>query len=369
MYLYDIIFNTLEEEILNHEYEFGAMLPSENQLCKRFSVERTTVRKALSMLANKKYVEKCPGIGSRVIYRKPALAAAGELRGAAIGFFIMESAQSNKKITEPYYADLFYYLDKECAAHDMQLIYTAISETSDIAELISKHDFIAAVFVTRTPEHLICAARKTGVPILTVNDDHAFVPCIQHDYLNGSYSALRYLYDMGHRHIALISGPAGFLATDDKMTGCYKAMHKFGLAIPPEWIRCGQAWTFQSGYELTQSLLAQPGPKPTALFVFNDIMAVGAIRAIHDAGLQIPDDISVVGFDNMEQLQFTEPHLTTVDGNTAYLAKVIVDTAFKNAFDQYDMGVKFVIPTKLVVRGTVRRIGSAVPEAPASCAI
>lgn len=355
-YLYDKVFSALQEQIKSGQYAYGMLIPSENQLCKQFSVERTTVRKALALLVQAGLLEKRPGVGCSVVYCTESSSFVGPRQGNSIGFFVLESDTSNKKITEPYYADLFYYLEKECSSRDLQLIYTTISENSDIVDIASKHEFIAIVFVTRTPRHLILSAKETGIPILTVNDSCDAIPCIQPDHLSGAFVAMQYLHDMGHRRIALLTGPAGFLATEDKLTGCYKAMCTLPLTIPDELILRGTEWTFQSGYRATEALLKKQVELPTAIFAFNDIMAVGAIRAIQDFGLSVPDDISIIGFDNMEQLQFVAPDLTTIDGNTSYLAKITVDTASKNAFEQYVSGVKIIIPTKLVCRNSVKKI-------------
>ena len=354
-YLYEIIHTTLKAEITEGTYGYGTLLPSENQLCKRFNVERTTVRKALELLVKDGLVEKFPGVGSRVAYHKTMEIVRPGSAGDAIAFFILESETEHKKITEPYYSDLFYFLERECTVRGIQLIYSAVNEESDIAELLSKHRFMAAVFVTRMPPALIDQARSLQIPLLAVNDSHAGIPCIQHDYLSGSYQAMKYLHRMGHEKIGIITGPMDFMANDEKLTGCYRAMHELGFQVRTDWFAEGN-WTFEGGCRAAHRLLAEASDRPTAIFAFNDIMAVGAIRAIHDLKLSMPRDVSVIGFDNMEQLRFSEPDLTTVDGNTAYLAKIIVDAAEKNAFSQYDQGVRIVVPVHLVERATVRNM-------------
>ncbi len=352
-YLYEIIHTTLKSEITEGTYEHGELLPSENQLCKRFNVERITVRKALDLLVKDGLVEKFPGVGSRVVYNEAMEEARLANLGDAIAFFILENKIARKKITEPYYSDLFYFLERECTNRGVQLIYCAVNEDSDIKELLSKHKFMAAVFVTRMPSELIDQAKSFHIPLLAVNDSHAGIPCIQHDYLRGAYEAMKYLWQRGHEKIGVITGPMDFMANDEKLTGCYRAMFKCGFIVPSDSFVEGN-WTFEGGYSAMKKLLEKGDERPTAVFAFNDIMAIGAIRAIHDMNLSMPQDVSVIGFDNMEQLRFSEPDLTTVDGNTAYLAKIIVDAAAKNAFSQYDQGVRIVVPVHLVERGTVR---------------
>jgi DNA-binding LacI/PurR family transcriptional regulator len=291
-YLYEMIYHTLREEIENKTYDHGSLLPSENQLCKRFSVERTTVRKALELLVKDKMVEKKPGVGSRVNYNPSGNGLQNIAMGDAIAFFILESETDNKKITEPYYADLFYFLDRECTSLGIQLIYSAITTYSNIVEILSKRDFIAAVFVTRIPHELIEQAKSCGTPILIVNDIHSKLPCVQHDYLNGSYKALAYLHKMGHERIAVITGPSGFMANDEKITGCYKAMLKFKIHIKDDWFVPGD-WTFEGGYTAIKKLFERREQHPTAIYAFNDITAVGAIRALRELDLSVPQDVSM----------------------------------------------------------------------------
>ena len=81
--------------------------------------------------------------------------------------------------------------------------------------------------------------------------------------------------------------------------------------------------------------------------------------------MSVPEDVSIIGMNNMEQLQFLEPDLTTIDGNTSHFAKVITELAYKNALVQNHMGVKIVMPVKLVIRGTVKPLIKEPEDRPA----
>ncbi|WP_188894848.1 LacI family DNA-binding transcriptional regulator [Microlunatus endophyticus] len=126
----------------------------------------------------------------------------------------------------------------------------------------------------------------------------------------GAHEATQYLIDHGHRAIALITGPAQHLYVHARIAGFRSAMAAAGLTVRPEHIRHG-TYDRASGRELTAAVLAT-SPRPTALFICSDHMAIGGYEAIAEAGLKVPDDISVVGFDDLPEARWVHPNLTTV---------------------------------------------------------
>ncbi len=120
----------------------------------------------------------------------------------------------------------------------------------------------------------------------------------------------RYLINKGHRRIAVIAGHPHSYPTARRMQGIQAALQQVGLALPEEYIRYGN-WEYLSGEEQARALLALP-VRPTAVFAMNDLMAAGCIRAFNTAGLSIPGDIAVAGFDNREVAAYLQPPLTTV---------------------------------------------------------
>lgn len=358
-YLYKIIYGTLKQEILDGVYPCGTLLPSERVICERFNVERTTARKALEMLVSNGLVEKRAGIGTEVIYNRDVLAAPSKAQ--TIGFFINEEV-CVKRITQPYYADLFYYLERECTANRQQLIYSNIGSVADLQEICCKYPFKAIIFITKTNPELIEQGKKMNIPLLLINEEYDGVPSMYCDHMGGASLALEHLAQMGHKRIGIISGPKGYLTTKNMMAACYSQIADLGLEIPHENIVSGD-WTYQSGYEAARSLVCErrPEERPTALFVFNDIMAVGAIRALRNHSISVPDEVSVIGFDNMEQLKFSEPDLTTVDSNTEGLAKLVVESIVHSTLSLYAQGAKLIVPVTLIKRKTVGHCNTAVP--------
>jgi DNA-binding LacI/PurR family transcriptional regulator len=143
----------------------------------------------------------------------------------------------------------------------------------------------------------------------------------------GAYSAGRWLLQMGHRRLAAITGPLHLTNAQDRLDGFKRALKEEGLDLAPEYV---QETTFdrQGGYSKTL-LLLRLIPRPTAIFAGNDMIALGALLAVRDAGLQCPQDISIMGFDDLDLAELTNPSLSSVSqsgyqlGTTA--ARILLD--------------------------------------------
>jgi len=150
---------------------------------------------------------------------------------------------------------------------------------------------MAIVYLSNTPQ---------GEPVSSVRcDDH-----------EGGYQATRYLIDLGHTAIATLVGPDNEECTLDRLAGYRQALAQAGLDFDPALTTSGD-WSAPSGYQATQRLLATGQPF-SAIFAQNDRMAVGSIRALREAGRRVPDDVSVIGFDDIPLASYFDPSLTTL---------------------------------------------------------
>jgi DNA-binding LacI/PurR family transcriptional regulator len=130
------------------------------------------------------------------------------------------------------------------------------------------------------------------------------------DNVSGATAATDYLLQMGHRHIAAITGSLQLTNAKARLEGFRTALARAHVEVDPEYIQEGR-FDRLSGYEKTRTLL-QLRPRPTALFASNDLIALGVLTALREAGMHCPDDISIVGFDDQEFAEFIQPALTTV---------------------------------------------------------
>jgi LacI family transcriptional regulator len=126
----------------------------------------------------------------------------------------------------------------------------------------------------------------------------------------GAKLAVNHLAGLGHRRIAYINGLEKWHSAKRRLAGYKEALETLGIVVDPDLIQPGN-WEIDGGYQASQTLLALK-TRPTAIFAANDLLAVGAIYAIQDAGLNVPKDIAVVGYDDREFARIFRPPITTV---------------------------------------------------------
>jgi LacI family transcriptional regulator len=209
-------------------------------------------------------------------------------------------------------------------------------------------------------ERLIEVLDEIGCPyvrIASIALDEPGSMVVTHDHIGGALAA-RHLVTLGHSRIAHISGPSLFRSAHERRRGFAQGLAETGLKMPKEFDR-EAAYTFESGTEQAAALLALK-PRPTAIFCGNDEMAAGVYKAARDAGLAIPADVSVVGFDDSAMASRLYPLLTTVrlpihDMGQMAAAKLIVTTTERRTHTNEKTEV---VPT-LVVRESTAAPGKA----------
>ena len=157
--------------------------------------------------------------------------------------------------------------------------------------------------------------RHHPLPTVTIScpDKHEWITNIVLNHRRAAELAINHLAGLGHRHIALIKGQAFSSDTEPRWQAIQHAAAQAHLKLHPELIAQleGDSPSHEPGYFAAQRLLASKAPF-TAIFAFNDVSAIGAIRAVREAGLRVPQDVSIVGFDDVQSAAFQNPALTTV---------------------------------------------------------
>jgi len=188
----------------------------------------------------------------------------------------------------------------------------------------------------------------------TTSDEHAF--SVTYENEDAAADLTRHLIENGHKRIAVITGLAHTAPAQMRLKGINRAFKEAGLILDSALVRNGD-WERSSGYSCMKDLLEyEKDALPTAVLAMNDLMAVGAMDAIRESKLRVPEDISVVGFDNREVSEFVFPKLTTVEIDLkaiGYAAAQMV-TQKLNGEGEYADIRNVVIPSKLLVRETVK---------------
>lgn len=178
------------------------------------------------------------------------------------------------------------------------------------------------------------------------------------DNVDGAYQAIRHLLALGHRCIGQITGPRMAKAARDRIEGARRALAEDQLRVDPGCVVECADWSLESGYRAALALL-QAKPEVTALFCYNDWMAMGAYRALAEAGLRVPDDMSVVGYDDHPICAYMQPPLTSVSQPDVALGRLMAQLLL-SAIDR-PTHQEFQIPATLVMRRSSAAIPCVMP--------
>jgi len=157
---------------------------------------------------------------------------------------------------------------------------------------------------------------RRDVPIVTLGRHRSGLPCVAVDNIQAAKTATQHLIETGCRRIGLIAGPPGLLAAEERREGYLAALTEHGLSPDPRWVVLGD-FTPAGGYRAAMELFAfreldRPDQRPDGLVAGNDQMAIGALKALRELGIRVPEEIAVVGIGGIPTGEYVEPPLTTV---------------------------------------------------------
>lgn len=268
-------------------------------------------------------------------------------------------------IRNPFYAELARGVEDVGYEHGFTVV---VSSTDDNPErealyLHTTADFRAAglVLSTALPEQqLLAHLQRIGCPVVLLNRYHPSVDAdaVLLDNHMGGYLATRHLLDLGHRKIAHLAGPVNSSASRERLEGFRAAVREFGLDPDQLIIDYGNL-RHDSGYRMGQRLVAA-GMPVTAVFAGNDLMALGVMEAVTQAGLRVPEDLSVVGFDDTNLSGLWTVLLTTVRQPQYEMGRAAGELLVRRLSDPKGTANRRVVfaPELVVRRSTARPSGS-----------
>ncbi|GAA4080920.1 LacI family DNA-binding transcriptional regulator [Amphibacillus indicireducens] len=174
------------------------------------------------------------------------------------------------------------------------------------------------------------------------------------DNRQGSKLAVEYLFELGHRKIAHIAGDTKIFSAIERAKGYKETMEKLNLSVPDEYIVNGNFFSYEGGREAMIRLLSLQD-RPTAVVVAGDHMALGAIKVIKEAGLKVPDDISIIGFDDIAVAQHIDPPLTTIRQDKDLIGRQAAIMLLNKIDHKTDDPTK-IIPVQLIKRESCSRV-------------
>ena len=239
-----------------------------------------------------------------------------------IGFIVPDLA-------DPYFSSMVSVAEDVAQEHHYSvMVYTTHEDARREAECIRKAtnrlvDGLLIAHVAEQPH--ISRIRDVTVPIVTIDriPENYDGPWCSLNNFRVAQLAMQHLCDLGHTRIAHLAGPGGASPAKDRREGYFAALNEYGLSYR-RTLESPIGWGSQMGYDMTAEILSDDA-LPTAIFASNDRLAIGAMRAIQDGGLQVPGDISIVGVDDIEVCQYLNPPLTTVRQPLLDMARVGID--------------------------------------------
>jgi LacI family transcriptional regulator len=262
-------------------------------------------------------------------------------------------------ITNPFYAELVSGIQERVleTGHTMLLCTTEGDperEEQYLTLLRAKQIDGALVDGLVLPPDRITRFVRDGLPIVCLDRDvdSSSVPLVQVDNRLGAKLATQHLLGLSHFHIAHVEGAPELRISHERVEGYAQAFHDVGFE-PVEGLREVGAFTEEGGYEATRKLLDRA--HFTAVFAANDLSALGVINALVESGRRVPEDVSVVGFDDLRLSRFTTPPLTTVHQPAREIARRATQLLLDLAAGRKVTELRHLLEPELVVRGSTAR--------------
>jgi LacI family transcriptional regulator len=321
------------------------------EVAQRAQVSPTTVSHVIN---NTRYVSV--DVRERVLlamqeigYRPNALARSlRQGKTFTIGLIVPDSAN-------PYFAEISHFI--EVAA--FHLGYNVILCNTDgdhdrekiYVDLLIKKQVDGIIFVAAGDKFdSLSSILKENIPVVLVDRlvPGADVDVVLSDNFNGGFVAANHLLNLGHKRIAFISGPSNVTPSSERTKGYLQVMTDAGFSQGDTLVIPGN-FRVDSGHKISCDLLSMKTP-PTAIFCGNDLMAIGALRAAAQKRLHVPEDVSIIGFDDIELASYTTPTLTTVRQPISTMAENAVDLLIARTKDRNKAPELIKLQNELIVR-------------------
>ncbi len=201
-----------------------------------------------------------------------------------------------------------------------------------------------------TPQ-MVIQLERLHIPIVLVENriDEQRLPCVLGDNFMAGYQIARHLLNLGHRKIALLRGPKKYSSLEDRFRGCMAALAEAGLLIPTAWMPKPVSGHPLKGYVQMKEILDQ-AEHPTAVIAISDKTAFGAMEAIREVGLNIPDDIAIASIDNTLESAYSRPSLTTVSIPKYDMGVLALQKLNRLIQGEDTVPVKTIVYSELIIR-------------------
>lgn len=287
-------------------------------------------------------------------YRPNAVARAMITKRTGNFAFITYGAQA-PVITNPFYGPILESVVKSAGDTGHSMFIVSDEELRiDSGELILQKQVDGIIFASQPNLDMVASARRSGIPLVFINHVIENAYCLVCDDKGGTIRAVEHLAELGHTRIGLLSGLFTDFIRNRRHQAYCEAMASHGLTVSPEWLAEVHPGIRQA-HDGALRLLCKPN-RPTALLCTNDAIAAGAIKAALHLGLRVPEDLSVIGYDNSAFCTVCEPDLTSVDVGKEEMGALAVKCLMAQINGKIWEDEITVLPAELIVRASTARL-------------
>jgi DNA-binding LacI/PurR family transcriptional regulator len=286
-----------------------------NDIARHAGVSHTTVSRALnhSPLISDQTTERIQEIAAELGYHPSAAARSLKTnRSQVVGVIVSH-------IADPYFSEVLQGID-DVAQENGYSLFIASAQHDPVRE----NSIVQTMREHRVDGVILCSPNFTAeqsnqlnsydIPIVALNNQasEGYRFAIYHDDVDGSRQVCQHLIDLGHHKIAYLGNSMAGRTTQERLAGFKGAIEQANLPVRPEYVYQVSGNNPAQGLEGVEYFFSLP-ERPTAMICYNDLMAIGALKGLHQRGLRVPEEMSVTGFDNIMYSDYTKPPLTTID--------------------------------------------------------
>jgi LacI family transcriptional regulator len=292
----------------------------------------------------------------------PTLPVRKDSRGT-FGYVICKERMLRKPISsEAFYFDVFAGIEEESVRSGRHMLFSYLDERNpdEVAAFQSFLEKVDGLVIEEARDTAVLdMVERSGVPVALLGPTatHARLDCVTMDIGAGVRKAVRYLHELGHDRIGILNGPLGLESARIRFDAWKEEMSCLSVGGDEDQsLVCGGTdWSAESGYSAMDALIER-NLDVTAIFCANDLLAIGALSALAKRGLRVPEDVSVVGFDDTELARHASPPLTTMRIYSRDMAR----SAVKRVLERIEYGtlppIRLEYPIDLVVRESCKEV-------------
>lgn len=259
-------------------------------------------------------------------------------------------------VSNPYFSALVKSVEEAARQHNYSLILQDTNEDPEqereaILTLLAERVDGVLLTPTQKGKEAIAQLQESGLPFVLLGRryTHLRTDYVVTDDVSGGFLATEHLIRLKRERIAIITGPLCISSAKERLQGYMKAFAQYGIEVDESLVVKADAITAADGYRTMQALLRRP-PYPTAVFAYSDFVAFGVMKAIREAGLRIPQDVAVVGYDDVEFCSYLETPLSSVRIPKEELGKTAAEGLIRKLTEGAEDPLKVSLPVSLIVR-------------------